>query len=74
MSVRIIVIFVGIVLALCAIGNASSQVPRSQIISGGDIGFRVDERLPNRVVGRLVVRVDGKWIEVESPPQMIPAR
>jgi hypothetical protein len=34
-------------------------------LSGDDIQFRVESRLGNRVVGRLMVRMDGKWVEVD---------
>ncbi len=34
-------------------------------LSGNDIGFRIEERRGDTVVGRLVVRVDGKWVDAE---------
>jgi hypothetical protein len=36
------------------------------IISGPDLGFRVDSRKGNTPVGVLVVRINGQWIGVES--------
>lgn len=49
------------------------EVPRTQIIaeppvtlSGNDIGFRVDRNGPNGPIGRLVIRVNGQWIEPVS--------
>jgi hypothetical protein len=36
------------------------------IISGPDLGFRVDGRKGNVPVGVLVVRINGQWVEVES--------
>jgi hypothetical protein len=41
----------------------SSQPPT--ILSGNDVGFRVDSRKGKTPVGTLVVRVDGQWVEVE---------
>jgi hypothetical protein len=38
----------------------------ARIISGNDIGFRVDDVRSNRLVGRFVVRVNGQWREVEE--------
>jgi hypothetical protein len=35
------------------------------VISGSDIGFRVEGHKGNTPVGTLVVRVDGRWIEPE---------
>jgi hypothetical protein len=43
-------------------------VPQPQattVISGNDIGFRVDSRKGNTPVGTLVVRINGQWVEAE---------
>jgi hypothetical protein len=37
--------------------------PESRIVSGPDFGFRIEGDQGGIPVGRLVVRVDGKWIE-----------
>jgi hypothetical protein len=46
--------------------RAVVPVPTPTVISGNDIGFRV-EGLRGRTtpVGRLVIRVDGQWVEPE---------
>ena len=46
--------------------NPQAQAqPPAQIISGADIGFRVDSISPDGApVGRLVVRQKGQWVEV----------
>jgi hypothetical protein len=53
---------------------AQSQAPT--VISGGDIGFRVDAQKGNTPVGRLVVRINGQWIEpaFATGPQRLTAR
>ena len=38
-------------------------LPEPRIVSGPDFGFRVEADLKGTPVGRLVIRVDGKWIE-----------
>jgi hypothetical protein len=47
------------------------------VVSGADIGFRVERTDGNTAVGRLMVRVNGKWAEAQfanpgkvSPVQM----
>ena len=42
------------------------------VLSGPDLGFRIEERRGEAVYGRLVVRVDGQWIEVNvsGPSQL----
>jgi hypothetical protein len=42
---------------------AQSQTPT--VISGSDIGFRVDRQKGNTPVGTLVVRINGQWVEPE---------
>ena len=47
-----------------------AQQPRSQapvILSGPDIGFRLDVQglADGRPTGRLVVRIDGRWVEAQ---------
>jgi hypothetical protein len=34
-------------------------------LSGNDIGFRIEGRRGDTVVGRLMVRVDGEWVDAE---------
>jgi len=36
------------------------------VISGSDIGFRMDRRRGNTAVGRFVVRINGQWLDVEE--------
>ena len=46
---------------------APSQLqPQPTVISGADLGFRVDARKGNTPIGRFVVRIDGRWVEVEE--------
>jgi len=47
---------------------APSQVQPLQktVISGADLGFRVDSRKGNTPLGRFVVRIEGQWVEVEE--------
>ncbi len=45
--------------------NPPAALQPAQIISGADIGFRVDSISPDGApVGRLVVRQKGQWVEV----------
>lgn len=70
------------VLSVFAFGmTASPQTPAPQIpipntpknvISGSDIGFRVERMQGNKIVGRLVVRINGEWIEAQSPVGVVP--
>lgn len=45
-----------------------SQVIREapKVVSGSDVGFRIEGRRGNAVVGALVVRVDGEWVGVDA--------
>jgi len=35
------------------------------VLSGDDIGFRVERDGPNGPIGRIVVRIDGQWVEAQ---------
>jgi hypothetical protein len=68
MSFRARIVLVAIWLAsLAAVGLWAQTPPRSQqmVISGSDLGFRVDRQQGNAPVGRLVVRVNGQWVEAQ---------
>lgn len=47
----------------------SSAAPERKIIEGADLGLRVDARRGKRVVGTLVTKVNGQWVEVQFSPQ-----
>ena len=38
----------------------------AEVISGSDLGFRIDSRKGDTPVGRLVIRINGQWVEVEE--------
>jgi hypothetical protein len=44
------------------------------ILSGPELGFRLERTENDIAIGRLVVRVDGRWIETGSPASIVPAR
>jgi hypothetical protein len=45
---------------------AQAQTPT--IISGSDLGFRVDGLKGTTPIGTLMVRINGQWVEVEFGP------
>jgi hypothetical protein len=36
------------------------------VLSGADLGFRVEGQKGDAVVGRFVVRVNGRWLDVDA--------
>ena len=66
----------GIVLALLTLGaaggwaSAQSIAPRAvnppRILMGEDVGFRIEAQRGNTAIGRVVVRVNGEWVDTES--------
>jgi len=51
---------------VAAVGRA--QAPRGAtptIISGSDLGFRVERQRGDRVTGTFVVRINGEWVVAE---------
>ena len=66
---------IGVVSSAVLIGGiwAHAQVPlpntrpeESTVLSGADLGFRVETTGPDGVTGKLVVRVNGKWVEAKA--------
>jgi len=45
---------------------------QSAVRSGGDIGFRVEFVERNKAMGRLVVRVNGRWVDAEHSVRFTP--
>ncbi len=43
------------------------------VVSGADIGFRIERTQNGIPIGRLVVRVDGRWVDTGSPVTAVPA-
>ncbi len=40
------------------------------VLSGADVGFRVEGHLRGTPAGTLVIRYMGEWVEPEIPPKM----
>jgi hypothetical protein len=53
-------------------GSGQSAQPQA-ILSGADIGFRVERRNGETPIGTLVVRVDGKWVAAQFAGGVKPA-
>jgi hypothetical protein len=68
---RVSVRVVAFLLVLVASGTwvlAQSVQPKPvfpTVISGDDIGFRMEGQNGSRPTGRLVVRINGQWVEPE---------
>jgi len=43
-----------------------AQASDARVISGSDLGFRVDSRRNGVPTGRFVVRVNGAWVELKE--------
>lgn len=68
---------VSLALAL-TLGAVALAQPRSgppplelNVVSGADIGFRIDGFDGPQPVGTLVVKVNGRWVEPKTPPSMM---
>jgi len=51
-----------------AFARAQTPAQRGTIISGGDLGFRVERQRGDRVTGTFVVRINGEWVVAEPAP------
>jgi hypothetical protein len=81
MSLRTWFVLVAWLFSLAAVAALAQQSPRPldpleqpTIISGPDLGFRVEGHSGKVPVGRLVIRVNGRWVEPAPPrPEVQPA-
>ena len=76
------------VLSLVGTGvlTAAAQAPRAplgpeamiteapKIISGPDVGFRVERTQNGIPLGKIVVRIDGRWVDTGANTTVVPAR
>lgn len=44
---------------------APEKLDQPITLSGSDVGFRVEARRGNAAVGRLMVRLNGQWVEAD---------
>ena len=61
---------------LFAQGQRQYSTAPPQLVSGSNVGFRVEGTDPRtgRPVGSWMLRIDGRWVEVGSAPLVKPAR
>ena len=78
-TVAISVAFTVAVVALgmaCTAGTSESRVSVGDVLTGSDLGVRVLDVQNDRVIGELVVWIEGEWLDVKepAPPPVLPAR
>ena len=72
--------WLGVILAslLSGVSGAVLAQPPAQtvdapvVLSGTDIGFRIESYNRGKPVGRLVVRLNGRWVEPRAAMQPVP--
>ena len=59
------------VISLIAVGSLVASAQRLTIsptlVFGDDIGFRIERTVEGVPIGKLVIRVDGWWVDVAAP-------
>ncbi len=74
---RRVLAWLGAVVVVGSVASALSaqvQRPVPRVVTGPDLGFRVDGSDRNgRPTGTMVVRVNGEWVEVGSKMSVRPA-
>ncbi len=78
-TVAISIAFTVAVVALTVVLTAAtseSKVSVGDVLTGDDLGVRVLDVQYDRVIGELVVRIEGEWLDVREPvpPPVVPAR
>ena len=65
-----------LVFVACAAAMVTAQVTRTppRVITGGDLGFRIDGMdMKGNPVGTIVIRINGEWIAVGDGLKASPA-
>ena len=47
-------------------GRPGPPTESPTVVSGSDVGFRIERTQDGIPVGKLVVRVDGRWVDTET--------
>ena len=67
---------VGVVVSVVAFGlsgYAQGPIQAPTVLSGPDLGFRLEGQFQNQPYGTLMVRVKGEWVEVRlGKPGAVP--
>ena len=63
-----------VAIAASALTFAQPRLESAPILSGSDIGFRVEGQKRGAPVGTLMVRIDGQWVEAGWATKAMPAK
>ena len=74
MRLRMVVVVLAILCAVFALGRISAQVigvrpVPAKVMTGEDLGFQVEGLRGDTPVGRIVVKVNGRWVNAELATQ-----
>lgn len=62
-----------VTVALLASVFTRAQTREPRVVSGGDVGFRIEGRsATGEPLGTWVIRVNGEWVPVASKPSLRP--
>jgi hypothetical protein len=58
-----------------SLGLAATEITEgTTIVSGSDIGFRIERTQGGVPMGTLVVRIDGRWVEAGTAVRLVKAK
>jgi hypothetical protein len=63
--IGLVVVWVASLVAVAALAKAQvrmNPLPSPVVLSGSDVGFRVEGLMGNTPAGTIVIRVNGKWV------------
>jgi hypothetical protein len=62
------VVSVLVVAAAASMLTSAQTANDKKVVSGSDLGFRIDSERGGVPTGRFVVRVNGNWVELKEQP------
>jgi hypothetical protein len=63
---------VGVAATVKAQDYAFRPLPEPKVITGADLGFRLEGMRGDQPAGTLVIRLNGKWVEPTTAPRLSP--
>ena len=74
----VVCLTVVVALSLLAVGVWAAEQAKldqsARVISGQDLGIRLEREHGGVMLGTLVVQVDGQWVEVQLAPKLMHAK
>ena len=74
---KLVVLWLGslLLVSMATFAVAQSRLPQSRVVSGDDLGFRLESiDASGKPAGTLVIRINNEWVEVRQAMSVRPVK